>query len=249
MITSKYIGRLGNNMFQLAASIGYARMYGYYWASEHKNEEVPGWFDFCPHLPKSNPSLNSYQCHDPKMFNYKCIPNQGANIRLVGFFQSEKYFKHCEDEVRQVFKLTRYDMEGFCSIHVRRGDYVKYAKDFPPSRVAYIQEAMRIMKSKHEWVKFMFFSDEIQWCKQNFPGHQYSEGNNEFEDLELMASCDHHIIANSTFSWWAAWLGKNPDRHIISPSHNQWFGPNNGVTKAIGSPKDIIPDHWQQLEV
>lgn len=243
-VTSRYIGRLGNNMFQLAAAIGYAKKYGYEWASEPRNDEVPGWFDFFD-LPISKPPMRSYQCHDPKQFNYKSIPNQGS-IRLVGFFQSEKYFAHCADYIKSIFRLVPCHLYDYCSIHVRRGDYVKYARSFPPTRLSYIDKAMKEMTDRGV-KKFMVFSDDIGWCKENIKGVEYSEGYNEYADLCRMASCSNHIIANSSFSWWGAWLGVNPDRHVISPSHKNWFGSENGVTKAIGSPKDIIPDRWQQI--
>ena len=248
MVTSRYIGRLGNNMFQLAAAIGYAKMYRCEWASDPYNSEVPRWFDFFPHLPKSVPRGQKYLAHDPNTFNYKRIPNLGS-CQLMGFFQSKKYFEHCEDDVKEIFKLPITDgMLDYCSIHVRRGDYVKYSDDFPPVTPSYIIKAMQEM-TKLGVKKFMFFSDDIPWCKANFKGHEYSEGRNEFEDLSLMASCGHHIIANSTFSWWGAYLGSNQNRHIISPSHKNWFGKNNGVVRAIGSPKDIIPNEWQQIDL
>jgi hypothetical protein len=166
----------------------------------------------------------------------------------MGFFQSLKYFEHCQDEVKEVFKLPRTDgLQSYVSIHVRRGDYVKYAKSFPPVTLDYIHKAMTRMKY-YGFTNFMVFSDDINWCKANIKGVKYSAGNNAFEDMSLMASCGNHIISNSTFSWWAAYLGINPDRHIISPSHKSWFGTGNGVVQAIGYPKDIIPEGWEQID-
>lgn len=246
-VSSRYIGRLGNNMFQLAAAIGYARNYNGMWVSETHNEEVPNFYKFFPDLPRGIAGGQTYQCHDPSTFNYKKIPNLG-NCRLMGFFQSEKYFEHCKEEVKEVFKLPI--TEGYldyCSIHVRRGDYVKYASSFPPTPLSYITKAIQRMRV-NGYRKFIVFSDDIAWCKANIPGMEYSEGRNEFQDMALMASCGSHIIANSTFSWWGAYLGCNPDRKIISPSHKCWFGSKNGVTMAIGTPKDIIPDNWEQID-
>lgn len=245
-VCSRYIGRLGNNMFQLAAAIGYAKRFGMEWHSERENKEVPKWFEFFPNLKLGATLGNAYQCHDPSTFNFKPIPNIGS-CRLMGFFQSEKYFEHCADEVKEVFKLPI--VEGYlhtCSIHVRRGDYVKYSSSFPPISIEWVNKAIDEMK-KRGVTKFLIFSDDIQWCKMNLPGHSYSEGLNEFEDMALMASCGDHIICNSSFSWWAAWLGINPDRHVIAPLHKNWFGKKNGVVMAIGEPKDIIPERWQQI--
>lgn len=247
IVTSRYIGRLGNNMFQLAAAIGYARRYGGEWRSLAQNEECPEFYNYFPNLPTSPPRGRAYQCHDPSTFNYKPIKNQGS-VNLMGFFQSLKYFEHCQDEVKEVFKLpVNPDMYQYCSIHVRRGDYVKYKDSFPPVSLRYISAAMATMKADGV-DKFMVFSDDIEWCKANIKGVEFSQGN-PFEDMANMASCSNHIIANSSFSWWGAYLGINPDKHIISPSACTWFGKKNGVTMAIGTPKDLIPDGWQQIDL
>ena len=246
IVTSRFIGRIGNNMFQLAAAIGYARRFGYEWRSASENKEVPEWFDYFPHLQKSNPRGSSYQCHDPSTFNFKPIPNMGS-CTLMGFFQSLKYFEHCQDEVKEVFKLPVNDaMKDYCSIHVRRGDYVKYKGSFPPVPISYVEKAITEMRSRGI-TKFIVFSDDLNWCKSKIKNVDFAAGN-PFQDLSDMASCSNHIIANSTFSWWAAYLGINPDKHIISPSHKSWFGRENGVVQAIGFPKDIIPDGWQQID-
>jgi len=234
-------------MFQIAAAIGYAKRFGYQWRGEPVNHEVPRWYDFFPHIPKGGLTGQPHCAHDGKDFNFKSIPNYGT-CQLHGFFQSLKYFEHCQDEVREVFKLpVTEDMQECCSIHVRRGDYVEYAADFPPVTENYIKQAIFQMRERGV-KKFMFFSDGMNWCRAKFPNLEYSEGRNEYEDLALMASCGNHIIANSTFSWWGAYLGVNPDRHIISPSHKSWFGSKNGVVKALGAPKDIIPNGWQQID-
>lgn len=247
IVTSRYIGRLGNNMFQLAAAIGYATRFGYTWKSSDVNNEVPDWFNYFPDLPRSRSGGRSYQCHDPKTFNYKPIPHMGG-CTLMGFFQSLKYFDHCQDEVKEVFKLPIISgMEEYCSIHVRRGDYVQYKKSFPPVTINYINKAIKEMK-KRGVKKFIVFSDDIKWCKSHIKNVEFSSGT-PFEDMSKMASCGNHIIANSSFSWWAAYLGINPDRHIITPSHKTWFGKDNGVVQAIGYPKDIIPDGWQQIDL
>jgi len=100
--------------------------------------------------------------------------------------------------------------------------------------------------------KFLVFSDDIQWCKENIksnPWHdiEFSEGRNELQDLSLMASCGHHIIANSTFSWWGAYLGHNPTKIVISPSHKRgnWFGLESGIKQDC---IDLLPSDWIQIE-
>jgi len=260
MISAALIGRLGNSMFQIAASIGYARKYGYQWAVQtipHNNESAI--HKVFSNLPKTNEKGNRYQEHPPKVcnqhgthydlchFNYHDIPDIGDNVFFVGFWQSWKYFEHCKDEVKEVFKLPHVEgYEDYVSIHVRRGDYVQYAGSFPPITSDYIFKAEEILEGKYE--KILFFSDDIKWCKDNFSGIEgveFSEGRNELRDLSLMASCGHHIIANSTFSWWASYLGHNPNRITISPSVDTWFGPTAGVKQPV---VDLIPDNWIQIK-
>lgn len=260
------IGRLGNSMFQIAASIGYARKYGHDWAVQvYPHNDESSIHRVYPHLPKTGDRGVSYQehpadyCHqhnthyDQCHFNYHDIPNMGGNVFLRGFFQSWKYFEHCQDEVKKVFELPHVPgYEDYVSIHVRRGDYVQHAGSFPPIDMNYIIKAVtKFMYEGYE--KFIVFSDDIEWCKVNIATMSYdwrdleftfSEGRNELQDLSLMASCGHHIIANSTFSWWAAYLGHNPDRIVISPSAETWFGPTSGVKQPV---HDLILPNWIQI--
>jgi hypothetical protein len=234
-------------MFQCAAAIGYAKKYNVGWACPNDTRESPNFHSYFPGLPKYDGNeFRSFQAHDPSQFNYSPIPFNPNGTRLIGFFQSEKYFEGAEDEIRKVFKLDIKPVDAV-SIHVRRGDYVQYANSFPPVDPMYIGLAMKVFQTK----KFIVFSDGIEWCKSEFnngtyPEHEFefSEGRNEYEDLSLMASCSHHIIANSTFSWWGAWLGHNPNKIVVSPSADNWFGP--GFTGGV--PKDLIPSNWHQIK-
>ncbi len=240
-VTCRFIGRLGNNMFQAAAVMGYAKKYGGSWCIPGQNLDSPRFYEFFPDFPLENRGYQIYNCHDVSMFNYRPVPFWPQGICLAGFFQSEKYFEKANGEVKKYFKLnTVKGYEDYVSIHVRRGDYVRYAHSFPPLTMNYISKAMDLFKGR----KFLIFSDDIEWCQAHIPGGEYPNGN-EFEDLSLMASCGDHIIANSTFSWWGAYLGINPKRKVISPHHTEWFGPNNGVKKP---PVDLIPKGWTQLK-
>lgn len=245
-VTCRFIGRLGNNMFQAAAVIGYAKKNGVPWFIPSLNRESPGFYGFFPefqlknHL--NNRSLQVHNCGHPNQFNFQRLPYWPTGISLHGFFQSLKYFDHCQGTIKKYFKLnTVKGYEDYVSIHVRRGDYVQHAAHFPPLTMPYISQAMAQFPDR----KFLVFSDDIPWCQANIPGGEYPNGD-ELADLSLMASCSDHIIANSTFSWWGAYLGINPKRKIISPHHTQWFGRHNGVKKP---PIDLIPDGWEQLMV
>lgn len=266
MIVTKHIGRLGNNMFQIATSIGYAKKYGYQWAADSGHgvsEPYSSIHQVFPGLPKGEPyggqryhehphghcklHGRSYDlCH----FDYHPIPDMGPNLSLTGFFQSWRYFENAQEEVRAAFPLTDHpEMRDYISIHVRRGDYVQHAQSFPPIDLGYIQMAtLKIGSLIGVPYKVLFFSDDIPWCKEFFSATdaEYSEGRGDREDLSRMASCSHHIIANSTFSWWAACLGKNPDRIVVSPSHKRgnWFGYEAGVKQDV---VDLLPPHWHQI--
>lgn len=257
-VTYQPIGRLGNQMFQCAAAIGYAKKYNVGWACPHNTREVPRFHEFFPGLPKYEGSeFRRYNAHDPSQFNYSPIPFNEDGVKLVGFFQSEKFFEGSEEEIRKVFKLNIQPVNAV-SIHVRRGDYVQHSNSFPPVNDSYLLHATDFMDRM--WVpcengfgetlveRAIVFSDDIPWCKEYFKkygdGIEFCEETDEFKSLSLMASCKHHIIANSTFSWWGAWLGHNPDKIVVSPSADNWFGP--GFTGGV--PKDLIPDSWHQIK-
>lgn len=248
-VTYRAIGRLGNQMFQCAAAIGYAKKYNVGWACPNDTRESPNFHKYFPGLPKYDGNeFRSFQAHDPSQFNYSPIPFNPNGTRLIGFFQSEKYFEGAEDEIRKVFKLNIEQNEAI-SIHIRRGDYVIHSNSFPPVNTDYISKALALLQQSGI-DRIMVFSDDISWCREFLPNlfdkkvFIFSEGKTEFEDLSLMASCSHHIIANSTFSWWGAWLGHNPNKIVISPSADNWFGP--GFTGGV--PKDLIPSNWHQIK-
>lgn len=275
MVVARHIGRTGNNLFQIATALGYARKYGYQWGVDPGRgfgEPYSNIHQSFPHLPKAHEIHGVryhehpekwcpvHDCHlDLCHFDHHEIPNMGPNVILSGFYQSWKYFEHCKEEVKSLFALRDYpELRDYVSIHVRRGDYVQNAGSFPPVSQYYIGDAIRLMHDRFMPVRdVVFFSDDIKWCKDvvdwvklqynlGFRPH-FSEGRSEYEDLSMMASCSHHIISNSTFSWWAAYLGKNPDRVVISPSHKRphWFGHTSGVKKDC---VDLLPEGWIEIE-
>lgn len=249
-VTYQPIGRLGNQMFQLAACIGYAKKYGVQWGVPNDTKEVPRFHEFFPGLPRHDGNeFRRYNAADPSQFNYQPIPFNESGLKLVGFFQSEKYFEGANDEIRSVFKLDVKPIDAV-SIHVRRGDYVKYSDSFPPLTFKYISDAVELLRNKGvSNVRLIYFSDDIEWCKslpnpsiRTIP--EYCEEADELRAMSLMSSCKHNIIANSTFSWWGSWLNPNPDKIVISPHHETWFGPANGVKSP---PVDLIPSSWHQI--
>lgn len=256
MITAKLQGGLGNYMFQIAAaeSLGVKHNDSVVFSetdctSCHANVSKYK-FDIFRNVNISHQPLMliKYDYDEPK-FSYDELPYR-KDMRLVGYFQSEKYFN--EDKIRDLFRapkqISDFIDENYnwilvnptCSIHVRRGDYLNLPNHHPTCSMDYYKKAMEIMP---EGTKYLVFSDDIQWCKENFIGEEFEfvEGLKDVVDLYLMSSCDNNIIANSTFSWWGAWLNNNEDKIVVAPK--LWFGPakNNFDTK------DIIPDKWIRL--
>ena len=178
--------------------------------------------------------------------NYNEIPFH-PNIVIDGYFQSEKYFKEYRQQILELFNFPYELKKGWCSIHVRRGDYLIYNKAFPPVDERYLSTAMRLL-AKNGVTKFLVFSDGMDWCRQNlnsakYPGYTFEYANgNEYEDMRDGICCEHNIISNSTFSWWQGWLNPNPNKIVVSPSKYNWFGK----TVKLNT-EDIIPEGWVQI--
>lgn len=163
-----------------------------------------------------------------------------ANTYLDGFWQNERYFENQREVLLNEFRpkekmppeIEKYaqliQSKTTLSLHVRRGDYVtlQSAKDFHGvCDMTYYQKALALMAEKVGNFQVLIFSDDIAWCKQNFEnngGIDFVEHKcNAVWDLMLMSMCNHNIIANSSFSWWGAWL--NPHKNKIVTMPQQWF--------------------------
>jgi hypothetical protein len=192
-----------------------------------------------------------YQKHVSESgFHYSPIPKLDGNIKLIGHFQSEKYFIDHRDEVLDLFEidngtkeklLERYSHiinQDTCSIHIRRGDYLNIQNHHPIQPIEYYENAIKIVgEEKH----FVIFSDDIKWCEENFnflKNKTFISGNKDYEDLYLMSMCRNNIIANSTFSWWGAWLNTNENKQVIIPS--KWFGISNSHLNT----NDLYCKNW-----
>ncbi len=171
---------------------------------------------------------------------------------LVGFWQSEKYFKEIEKEIRKEFSfnLDKLDNKNFeilnkikklntVSLHIRRGDYLKNASLGNVCDLNYFKRSIKFVEEKIEDPLFIIFSDDIEWCKENLKKENivYIDWKNKPEiDMYLMKNCKHNIISNSTFSWWAAWLNENRKKIVIMPQ--KWF--NDKET-------DIYIENWCKI--
>ena len=177
-------------------------------------------------------------------------------LYFKGFYQSERFFKDVEDEVRQAFAfdlnkanaesqtLARQIQENphAVSLHVRRGDYMEpkfYKRYGTVCSQAYFQRAVEMMLAQVPQAHFYIFSDDVEWVQQNLRLPRATvvscnRGADSWQDMMLMSLCRHNIICNSTFSWWGAWLNANPEKRVIAPS--RWLAD-------VDMPY-IIPETW-----
>lgn len=145
------------------------------------------------------------------------------------WLQDPKYFDQWADELREFFgHPTIAQPLPEIGIHVRRGDYLWQPMFVNLSETDYYARAMAMFPNE----KFLIFSDDTEWCKKTWPEHTVSEGLTELQDFNVMARCKSNIIANSSFSWWAAYLNPNPEKRVIYPA--QWH--TDGVQR-IGFPR------------
>ena len=187
-------------------------------------------------------------------YNKEIIEANHLLSRYTGFWQSEKYFLPIEQDVRESFSFniellndgTRtiaQEIEGkeTVSVHIRRGDYLTLS-DFGVCAIDYYNHAMSFMSERLNSPTFVFFSDDMDWVKENISCSNAiyvscNHGADSWQDMYLMSQCKHNIIANSSFSWWGAWLNENPDKIIITPTRWFSYSPNY----------DIIPKGWVTL--
>jgi len=187
------------------------------------------------------------------------------NTHVEGFFQSERYFKSIENILRNDFAFVeppegenrklvqQIQATNSISLHIRRGDYVqkkRYQNAYADCSLDYykrgVEHIMELLENKSVPPVLYIFSDDIDWVKNNLklPYESiyvaHNTGDKSYEDMRLMSLCKHNIIANSSFSWWGAWLNKNPDKVVIAPQ--KWFNDEKIVQT------DIIPETWIRLE-
>ena len=160
------------------------------------------------------------------------------NCDIHGYFQSPFYFSKFKSDLIKEFRFSEDvdsiaqkkidDFRGspdvpLCALHFRRTDYLGHPDFHTNLAPEYYNQALSIMLSKFPNIKFVAFSDDQKWLQENLPPDiAASTGENQFEDMCMMTKCDAHVIANSSFSWWAAWLSETT-KLVIAPQ--QWFGP------------------------
>ena len=176
------------------------------------------------------------------------------HVSLQGYFQTEKYFKHIDHQIRSEFtfiddilepcKEMVETIDNPIAIHVRRGDYVINSENHFNLPLEYYEAALKHFDDDRNVI---VFSDDPKWCHEQslFADDRFiiSENTDNRVDLCLMSLCNDFIIANSTYSWWGAWLSSNENKKVIAPV--QWFG-KTGYTKDHDT-KDLIPETWMRI--
>lgn len=194
---------------------------------------------------------------EPHFHYWDGLRYAAGHCYLRGYWQSEKYFLHHAGTLRADFAFRsppiganaplaeRMRRENAVSLHVRRGDYVSHRATaalhgaLPP---AYYEAAVAHILDRVPNPVFYVFSDDIPWVKKHLrlaaPTYFVEHNRQAFDDLQLMSLCRHHVIANSSFSWWGAWLNQDPEKIVVAP--RQWFAQPRRVD-------DLLPASWVKL--
>lgn len=183
------------------------------------------------------------------------------NSCFVGRWQSEIFFREHAQDIKNAFVIKeeylhasreiikQFHDRPLCAIHVRRGDYVSnpfYASHLGALPLSYYLEGMRMIREKIPQVRFLIFSNDYLWCREVFTSTEvllakdFMPDAGAIEEFAAMTCIPHHIISNSTFSWWAAWLAENESSAIIAPAH--WAKTNQFI------PSQIIPHRWTTVQ-
>jgi len=210
-------------------------------------------------------NLKRYEiCKEPSL-SYSPIEFNANNATLFqGFWQSEKYFSASAYKIRVLFSfnpilddlsrlyLNQIVQSNSVAIHIRRGDYVSIPENLQKHGICelpYYLTAKEYINERIAKPTYFIFSDDIEWVRHNmevyFPNMVIVNTNNNdifcWRDMYLMSICKHQIIANSTFSWWGAWLNINVNKIVIAPQ--QWFA-NDEINNST---LDLIPENWIRL--
>lgn len=253
-------GRTANQLFQVASTYSYGQKY-------NKAVALPEWkySKYFKHPFTVNTNLSSLVIdiiYNEPTFHYTEIPFIDGDVDLIGYFQSPKYFDNIN--VQELFELkpeyqaqvselyNKINPNGLhtCSIHVRRGDYLKEPHlsyhgvldmDYYSFAISKLYGSLADFEPFKK-IQYIVCSDDIEWCKEHLIGIgniHFVEGNEDIIDLFLMAHCNDNIIANSSFSWWSGYLNQNIDKRVVAPI--KWFAGANLDCK------DLIPEGWIKI--
>lgn len=260
IVTCKLVGRMGNQMFELATAMSYAWKYGLEFRAPSQTENEQYWPKRFINFPEVNVRAfgrkiyipEPTHAYHPLQYRQQIEGREGLVV-IDGYRQSELYFHNHRLGILSAFAIPYKARPDVCSIHIRLTDYVTFQDKHPPVTKDYLRRAISTIIELTGVRKFLIFSDDqpaamqmienevLPQLHQNTVNVMYVNADTDMEELSLMSGCEHNIIANSSFSWWGAWLNQNNKKIVIAPAI--WFGPGNANLTA----KDIYCQNWLKL--
>lgn len=255
-VTCEFQGQMGNQMFEIAAAVAYGLDHDCDPVFPEIGAAQNGKFNRKYFFQRLNTSSirNTFTWFDAVQmgpyYAFATLPfKPGCNVRLHGYYQHEKYFAHRSEEIRKLFapssKTVKYIQKKYGSIltdetvavHIRT--FITDGRE-PAENWSYVLRALDEFSND---CRFIIFSDRPNWVKERFPQTKkklfFVEGEPSYIDFYLMSFCRHQVVSpESTFSWWAAWLNKNPDKKVIVPDH--WHGYRGA---------DAFPEGWIRISL
>lgn len=233
----KLMGGLGNQMFQVAMAYSYGRQHNKQPIFPIKTDETQtrkiSYTDTVFKKLKFLTEPMHFILVKEDSFKYKPVQKILPNIYFFGYFQSWKYFHKYRDEIVKLFDFGNedwikekypeiYTSENSISVHIRRGDYMNFQHIYKILPLGYYKEAIK-NANKNKKAQIFVFSDDIKWCKENLNIPEFQNcifvEEEDYKCMQLMTKCKIHIIANSSFSWWGAYLSESKD--VYCPC--EWF--------------------------
>lgn len=268
--TSILNGGLGNMLFQIAAAYGVAAVtrtsVGFNLYERTNVEHLKHLRGVTSYSYADNYFRNLSNC-EFQINNQWNILDDTVNINMLktsqnymlkGYFQSEIYFKHIESNIVSLFecptnisdyihlKYGNIFKKPTISMHVRRADYLKLQDYHPSCPVEYYKKALSMIGEKS--CNVLLFSDDPVWCQDSLKDIQHTNViEPDYISLYMMSCCNHNVIANSSYSWWGAWLNQNKNKKVIAPA--PWFGPGKSEQDRDMWNKNIYCKDWEVVHV
>lgn len=241
MVTCKLWAQTANQLFMISATVAHALKMNTNYAIPRRTISPGLWKTYIHHLPTLMPGQATKHYFRQPDHSYTPIPDE-SDITLEGYFQSERYWHDYKKELAKILSIE-YTPEEYISIHVRRGDYLKFPDRFPVLPVEYYHKAIDHFLNKGYGI-FRVFSDDIPWCKKTFSGYDfsYSENKSPLTDIDELFNSQGFIISNSTFALYPALL-RQDSPEVVAPAEWRWFGPQGQEMNS----KDRMPERFIKM--
>lgn len=209
------------------------------------------WTEFLKKMPFRKKTVYNNESY---MYDAQVLNLDGYYIE--GYWQSEKYFLDIKEKILNTYRFPEFPkgqdtwaerIQNSCavSVHIRRGDYLQYSYLQNICTLEYYKKSMEFFRrTLSDKAEFYIFTNDFPWAEEHFREKDCyfvkgNTGKNSFRDMQLMSLCRHHIVANSSFSWWGAWLNQVPDKVVVAPE--RW------INRPEGEETDIIPENWIRI--